>query len=257
MGRAVFAANGFEVVAPDPLPVAQMIVGRSVDHAIEVLPRLFNLCQSAQSVAIRLACGRQIGASDIDRLRADIAQEHKLRLGVLLPLRLGLPTDAVPQITPDLSLDEACKHSAVLAAVRDSFAPFEACAPAQTAETLVAARQAHAPIMQEAEKRFGRGPLWRVLARFCDLCTLALPAPRRVGGWAEVPAARGAYRVRAAVFEGKITAFDRRTPTDEMLQTGGVLAQSLSRVTSPERAQLVIDILDPCVPLELRQVSHA
>lgn len=257
MTHPLFASNGIEVVLPPALPIEKMIVGKPVDDAIEILPRVFNLCKASQSIAIRLACGRRVEQSEITALRDEIAREHELRLEVLLPAQLGLPPGKPARIGADMMLDEACENSPLLTAIRNRFEPFEACVSPDTPENTVAGRQEGAALMQETEQRFGRGPLWRVVARFCELSAMNLPKPRRSGGWVIVPAARGEYRIRAAVIEGRITAFERHTPTDDMLQAGGIFTQTLNGLRSARLAGLVIAVLDPCVPLQPRQVCDA
>lgn len=257
MTQTLLASNGIEVVLPPALPIDKMIIGKPVDDAIELLPRVFNLCKASQSIAIRLACGRQIEQADIDALETDIAREHQLRLEVLLPAKLGLPPCKPVHIEGVMSLDQACRKSTLLAAIREQFEPFEASVSPDTVENSVAGRQEKSALMLEAENRFGRGPLWRITARFCELSTMNLPMPRQKNGWCIVPAARGDYRVRATVINDKITAFERHTPTDDLLQESGVLAQTLNSLKSTQMAELVIDILDPCIPLQPRQVCHA
>ncbi len=257
MSRTLFAAHGVEVVAPPPFPIERLIIGKSVDHAIEILPRIFNLCKSAQTLAVKVACGRSIDDGEVQALHSDILREHKVWLQVLLPAKLGQEPSALPIVAPDMSLDDACVRAPLLQAIRQRFASGEAVVKAGRPENSVAARQANVPLMQEIEAQFGCGPLWRVAARFCEVYGDALPQPEVRNGWAQVPAARGAYRVRATVVEGKIATFVRHTPTDDMLQVGGAVSQSLTRLKTPDLAPLVIEILDPCVPLEVRQVHHA
>lgn len=257
MVRGAIAVRGIAVTLPPQLPIAQLLIGKPVDHAIDLVPRIFNLCRAAQSLAVRMACGLGYDDRDVAVLHREIVQEHRLRLGVLLPAKLGLPRAELPVIGPDMALDHALAAAPVLAALNARFAPFDAAVKHDPMENSVAARQAHHPIMQEAAARFGRGPLWRVLARFCEISAGGLPGPKRDGGWVSVPAARGTYRMRAAVIDGRITDFERRTPTDDMLQSGGVLEQSFGALKRPEDASLLVEVLDPCVPLEIRQVQDA
>ncbi len=86
-----------------------------------------------------------------------------------------------------------------------------------------------------------------------------LPAPRLRGGVAVVPAARGAYALRLTTAGGMVTGFARRTPTDHMLARGGALMQALA--TLPPglrgRAGQIVALHDPCVPVTVREASHA
>lgn len=273
---------GLRVSAPPALPLDQLVLGKPVVHVLETLPRIFNLCKTAQGVALRMACHLPVGAEDIQELHHEILRDHQMRLSVLLPAQLGIDGAALAPIPPDMGLDQALATSPLLAHLAKLFAPGEACVAAGP-ENSVADRQAECPVMQSAEARFGRGPLWRVLARYTELENPIFPTPvlepsdegdrdtgrdkgphkdgdaNRGGNWAVVPAARGSYRLRARVEAGKITAFARRTPTDDMLCPGGRVDQSLASLPRAKAAlaPLVLDILDPCVPLTLKEAQDA
>lgn len=164
----------------------------------------------------------------------------------------------------------------VLQALCAAFSPHQACAPElplvtpgmvmnlTPQENTVAARHAGHPLMKAIAQDNGRGPLWRATAVALDLESClngTLPVwTKRADGVAVVPAARGFYAVEAHVEEGRVRAFRRITPTDHLLATGGVLEQSLASLDRPADHPLVallIDILDPCTPLELQEVTHA
>ena len=78
-------------------------------------------------------------------------------------------------------------------------------------------------------------------------------------GTAVVPAARGFYAVRAQAQNGRVTELRRLTPTDHLLAPGGILAQSLATLPPEHRdlADLVVDIIDPCVPVRIKEVANA
>ena len=130
-------------------------------------------------------------------------------------------------------------------------------------ENSVAARHAAHPVMRHVETTHGRGPLWRVMGRAYDLeacLTDDLPkanAPQ--DGAALVPATRGLYAVTARHSGGRVTAFARVTPTDHLLAKGGMLDRTLATLPAEKHglAPLVMDILDPCSPIRLREVRHA
>lgn len=162
----------------------------------------------------------------------------------------------------------------VLVAIAQAFAAGEAVVeglPAPTAATAfapqplensVAARQARHPAMRAIEAQAGRGPLWRAAARLFDAAACLegrLPPAERVGeGRALVPAARGLYAVSARVVRGRVAAFARVTPTDHLLAPGGVMERSLAALDpGAGRAALLMDILDPCVPVGLTEARHA
>ncbi len=163
----------------------------------------------------------------------------------------------------------------VLAAVRACFAPFEAAAgslpmvsPATILQPLalensVAARQAHHPVMRALEASLGRGPLWRLTARAYDAQALMygdLPeGTSPATGIAITPAARGVYAISATLEQGIVTAFRRVTPTDHLTVRGGMLDRMLASLP-PQKAglaPLLLDILDPCCPLRLKEANHA
>ncbi|MBH1974430.1 MAG: hypothetical protein I8H94_05060 [Rhodobacteraceae bacterium] len=273
--------------APD-LPVAALVIGKPVEEAATLLPRLFNLCSGAQAMALRLALG--LPAPDPATLRTEILRDHLLKLCVLWPGFLGLPTtplppnwadpaplrhliwgDADPQDF-DLWLASGQGVAPVIAAIAQSFAPGEATAtlPLVTPETAlqnaamensVAARHASAPAMRAIEASHGRGPYWRAAGLIHDIAALlnAAPAVQMHQTIAIAPAARGAYAVQARALNGKVTAFARRTPTDHLCAPGGALQQSLNSLPAAKThlLPLLIDILAPCVPVQLPEVQHA
>ncbi|MCA1334142.1 hydrogenase expression/formation protein HupK [Pseudooceanicola marinus] len=123
-----------------------------------------------------------------------------------------------------------------------------------------AARHATHPAMAALEA-LGRGPLWRALGRAydtesalrCALPAIHCPAP----GTAIVPATRGAYAIRIAQKEGIVTEFERITPTCSLLAPGGVADRALASLPggAEDRAPLLLDILDPCTPVQL-EATH-
>lgn len=281
-------AGGLAMSRPAPLPIALMLQGRPVAEALDLLPRIFNLCRAAQAMALRLALG--LGAGDTTALRAEIRREHLAKLWLIWPGLLGLPpqplrADAWADVWADVWggavpddlagwLGAGRGAGPLLAAIARAFAPGEACArlplvtpqsafSAGPQENSVAARQAAHPLMRQAEHRFGRGPLWQALARVIEADALAkgdLPAITVLPcGTAIVPAARGAYAIRAEACEGMLTRFERRTPTDHLCAPGGGLEQALTALPLEKHplAPLVVDILSPCVPVAFREVADA
>ena len=261
------------VEAAPPLPVAALAVGRPVAEVAALLPRLFNLCRAAQGAAVRLALDLPAEGPGPEQ---EIARDHMLKLAVTLPARLGLPTlpmdraaliGGMPDTPRDFSRWLASGRGAapLLARIADLFAPGEATAqlPLVTPETALspqplenstAARQAEHPLMRYVAAAWGRGPMWRVLARLVDL-TAPLPAPRKIAiGTAIAPAARGIYAVAASQAGGIVTAFERRTPTDHLLAPGGVMDRCLASLPTLKRglAPLLLDILDPCCKVTLQ-----
>lgn len=273
--------------APD-LPVASLLIGKPVEEAAQLLPRLFNLCSGAQGMALRLALG--LPTPDAATLRREILRDHLLKLCVVWPGMLGLPATPLP---PDWADPAPLCHliwggsdpanfkdwlgsgqgvSAALRAIAQAFAPGEAVAalPLVSAETAlndaalensVAARHADAPAMRAIEASHGRGPYWRAAGLIHDIAALlnAPPAVKMHGATAIVPAARGAYAVRASAAAGVVTTFARRTPTDHLCAKDGVLQQSLNSLPAAKThlLPLLVDILAPCVPVQLPEVQHA
>ncbi|MCP1198365.1 hypothetical protein [Notoacmeibacter sp. MSK16QG-6] len=253
----------FEVVLPPQLPLERLILGKPIAEAAALLPRIFNLCRTAQSVAARLAFGLPLDDGAQADLKEEILKEHRLRLGVILPGKMGVTVGGIARVRPEMSLDQVCAldHSAPISTVRSDFAPHEAVTPVLSdgLENSVAGRNATAPLLAEVESRYGRGPLWRLLGRYVELSAPQIPEARMQEGWANVPAARGAYAVRARVLDGKVMTFERRTPTDALLAPDGILAHSLASLPKSKShlAGLLLDILDPCMPVSLRELGHA
>ncbi|HRK42670.1 MAG TPA: hypothetical protein PLH11_06500, partial [Gemmobacter sp.] len=130
------------------------------------------------------------------------------------------------------------------------------------AENSLATRHARHPRLLAAQAQ-GHGPLAHLMARVLDLEALALgqmPSPRRLpDGTALVPCSRGICALRLRVAGGIVTGFDRATPTDHLLMPGGLLAASLATLPADRAglAPLLVDILDPCIALQLEGVAHA
>lgn len=278
-------ARGLRVVAAPPLPLARLVEGRSVEEVAEVLPRLFNLCRVAQSVALRLALGLPVG--DTRALAVEIARDHALKLGVIWPARLGLAACADPRggvlggpFPQEAGAFETYLRgeagiAPLLRAVAARFGPQDGVCPAlpevspesvlaETAqENSVAARHLAHPVMRHVEAGHGRGPLWRLVARALDLEAAErgdLPAPRLIGeGAAVVPAARGLYAVQAEVWEGHVMRLRRVTPTDHLLAPGGIMECALASLPRSKHCEagLLVDLLDPCTPVTLKGGAHA
>lgn len=275
---------------PEPLPIAQMVIGKPAGVVATMLPRLFNLCRVAQAQAVGVALGLDTPAD----VATEILRDHLLKLFVTWPELLGLGSRPLPgnwsgdsegvlraifgpagePVSPvdfgDFLLSGQ-GVAPVLRAIDRSFGKDEAtCAllPLATPETIwstrpmensVAMRHANNPSMRAIETARGRGPLWRAAARVLDVAAVydkVIPAPYSPEpGVAVVSAARGAYGLKLKVDAGVVTDFARVTPTDTLIAPGGVLEQTLASI-DPARAglaALVIDILDPCVPIRLQQ----
>jgi hypothetical protein len=277
--------SGLRAVPAPPLPLAHLVEGRGVEEVAELVPRLFNLCREAQTVALRMALGLPL--ADHDALGAEIARDHALKLGVIWRLRLGLPAQAgqgADVLAGDFPGDAAAFArylqgeagiAPLLRAVAGRFGPGEGvCTPLPEAtpdsilavtaqENSIAARHLDHPVMRHVEAQYGRGPLWRVLARAIDLEAAVhgrLPSPRLTAeGVAVVPAARGLYAVRAEVRAGRVIRLERMTPTDHLLAPGGIMAQALASLPRARQALagLMVDLLDPCTPVTLEGHAHA
>ena len=277
---------------PAPLPVAELVLGKPVDEVCALIPRLFNLCQAAQAVAVRLALS--VPVDDTQDLRHEIKREHMLRLAVILPARLGLAPLGIPGRDAEVATGlfgakrfaetptafEAFLSSGegiapVLDTIRDAFDAGEAASGVlpclvddavfedAAMENSVAVRHPDHPVLRHVEDQYGRGPLWRAVARAVDLQAVLdgdLPEPRVTAqGVAMVPAARGTYAVSAQAQDGRVTQFRRATPTDHMLAPGGIMQRSLASlpVAKHDQAGLLVDILDPCRPLEVKGMVDA
>ena len=282
-----------------PLPVAGMITGMEAEAAAALLPRLFNLCRVAQSLAARMAFDLPLVAGQAEAIRQEVLREHLVKFCLKFPGHFGQGAQPLPEgwqegadrarevlfgstrrlpETPESFarfVDNRRGVGSVLARVRDCFSPGEAAgAPlpsvtpqnalsAAALESSVAGRQAHRPIMQQIEREFGRGPFWRATARAYDAqdCMDGL-LPKPVSperGVAVVPAARGTYAISARVVDGVVTSFRRITPTDHLLAEGGILDQTLASLPTKKNgmAPLLMDIVDPCMPVQLKEVAHA
>ena len=185
---------GFHLQLDDPLPIEKLVIGKPAEEVAELIPRVFNLCAAAQAEAVRLALGLPQIPLGRDQ---EIRREHRLRLAIILPTRLGmapLPPEraallaGMPEDANDLSgfenwLQSGRGAGAVLARVAALFAPGEACAdlPLMTEDFIwgtptsrmpvvdnsVAARQAAHPLIsrglpvKRTEMVQGSRPMYR------------------------------------------------------------------------------------------------
>ena len=254
-------------------PVAGLMLGRRVEEVARLLPALFGLCRSVQETALALALDQP--APDPAAMRRDMIRDHLAKLCLHLPRRLGLPVQPLPTGWAEggAALHQAVQGLAapVMAAVAQAFAPGEAVSqlPAMMepfaeipAENSLAIRHAGHPRLVAAQAQ-GHGPLAHLTARVLDLEALALgqmPTPRRLpDGTALVPCSRGVCALRLRVTGGIVTGFDRATPTDHLLMPGGLLAASLATLPADRAglAPLLVDILDPCIALQVEGAAHA
>ncbi len=267
---------------PAARPVSQLILGKPVEEAAALLPRLFNLCRTAQAIAARAAFGLAPQPDWQSALRAEILREHIVKLCLKWPAAVSraavpLPRDwmagsdaarvalfgpagQLPDTASGLDafLNQQDGIAPLLRAISQLFAPGQGCratlslATPDTVfavgalENSVAARRHVHPVMQAVAQRWGRGPLWSVLGVAYDLEAIFdgdMPPAMLATGCAVVPAARGLYAVRARVEKGCVVAFTRITPTDHLLAVGGALEQAL--------AALPADTADATAPLVL------
>lgn len=290
----ILAGPGAGVTCAPDLPVARMMLGRPVDEALALLPRLFSLCGVAQSIAFRLTLGLDPGPAEGQR--REILRDHVARLCLGWPALLGLPPVALPSgwqaggedlafaltggdMPGDLAglndwMGQGRGVAPVLAGIAAAFGPVgpevnlplvtpETALAAGAVENSVAARQAAHPLVAAVERDKGRGPFWHAVARLVDALAVAagdVPAPVVLpDGTATVAAARGTYALRAKAEAGRITEFVRRTPTDHLAAPGGSLANLMTAFAplTPAKATLLAGVLDPCVPVTVKEVADA
>lgn len=266
--------------ADAPLPVEALLLGKPLAEAAALLPRLFNLCGMAQGIAARLSLGLDATGDP----GPEIIRDHLSRLCVILPRAFALPPIPLPADSAALATLPApaglagwlagTAPAAALAAHLDrTFAPGIACTkplPTLPADPLAggghensaAGRQSGHPLLAHVEATRGRGPLWRYLGLIADLEAALdhrLPPPAVRDGIATAAAARGQYALRLTHAGGLVTGIARRTPTDHLLAPAGPLLQSLASLPTSLHglAPQVVALHDPCIPLSLREASHA
>lgn len=263
------------------MPVEKLVLGKTVEEAADLLPRLFNLCRTAQSLAARAAFGLPLEPDWQAALRQEILRDHVVKLCVKWPGLLGRTTTRLPAgwqaqedvlrarlFGPMRYLPESYSGfqrflkrndgiAPVLRGVRAWFVPHVGCRGAlpmavpvrmfdpQAQENSPAARRSGHTVLQAIAARYGRGPFWSAVAVAYDLeaiLTGALPEPHLRKGYAVVPAARGLYAIRAQVEEGRVRQFQRITPTDHLLCQGGALEQSVASLPA-QKAQALAPLL--------------
>lgn len=276
------ASHGWRIIRQPGPDLARLLIGRPVDEAAALLPRLFNLCRMAQGTAARLSLGLPV----TEGTSAEIIRDHLAHLYVILPRALRLdpapppnlqdrvalfgPTGRLPQdpaalhpwLASDCAMARLARQVERLFPVALGNLPRLPKAQGMTPgafENSPAARQADHPLLQALPW----GPLWRLLGRLCDLDAALdnrLPAPRRLAdGTAVVQAARGSYALRLTHAAGRITGLARLTPTDHQLAPGGALDTALGFLPTdrPDLARALVALHDPCIPVTVREVSHA
>jgi hypothetical protein len=291
----MFDGRAARVIVPAALPVSDLMKGRSPEEGADLLPRLFGICGAAQGLAMRLSLGLPVTDLHHKALRREMLRDHLAKLCLRWPALLGLSPIPFPSgwaNSADISkvlfggpapeghtgfkawLDGGRGVAPVISAIANAFGNGAAAtnlpladpdrAPGQTpVENSAAGRQARHPVMRSIEASKGRGPLWRATGRLFDavdcaadheMATTVLPDRTAL-----VPTARGYYAVRALTQGGLISEFERWTPTDHLCVPDGVLEQSLASLApaTPARIALLADILDPCVPVTVREVANA
>ncbi|MBN8631055.1 MAG: hydrogenase expression/formation protein HupK [Rhodobacterales bacterium] len=281
------------LVAPGSSAAEALLLGRSPEDAVEMLGRLFNLCRHAQEAAARLAFGLPLPA--IDGIRGEILRDTLFRLFIGLPRAMGHATVPLPvgwQDDPKRAalalfgpagrfpatwpafqdwLSSAAGLAPLVAALSGTFAPGEAAArtlPFASGDDLpcensAAMRHAGHPVMARIEADYGRGPLWRTVARMldADACFQGWqPVARLVApGLAEAPSARGLYRIGVSVRDGRVIAIRRRTPTDDFCHPDGAMVSALAALPIAKRhlAPLVVECFDPCMPWAVQEMADA
>lgn len=271
------------------MPVEALLLGRPVAEARQLLGRLFGLCRCAHLGALDLALG--LGAPDPADLAAEIRTDHLAQLFVHLPPLLGLAPQAPPRGDLDAALlggagerfaagdlagwlASAEGVSPLMRRIADAFPPGEADpglpplgrgAPPRPGAALnvPAARVATHPMLAEAARRHGHGPLWQALGLVADLLALAVPghlaARLAAPSCALVPAARGTYALTATASGGLLTGLDRLTPTDDLTAPSGAIERALARLAPSRRslAPLVVRLLNPCERFQVEEAAHA
>lgn len=281
--------SGLRPLRPAELPLGALVLGRPAAEVAALLPRLFNLCRTAQSLAAQMALGLSERA-DMDSLKAEVLRDHLFRFCVTLPPLLGMATrnpsgdpldllfGSVRGLPVDLGglrlwLDGGKGVAPIVSAIARAFGPLEAAVnlPVVTyatalsivpVENSAAARQARHPLLRSVAMRHGQGPLWRVLGMLADAEAAVagrLPPPSLTGGVARVPAARGCYALRITQSGGIVTGIDRVTPTDHLLAPDGALDRALAALPAKKRhlAPLVTALHDPCMAVRVEEARHA
>lgn len=281
----------YTVTTTPELQVGELLRGRTALDAAETLPRLFNLCRGAQELGARLALGLPTTPDLLQTAHEEAIRDHVLKLFIALPSRLdvGSPTlpqgwqsdaaavvhagfgpNGVPLRLADFRafLNGGLGLAPLLNAIQTRFANRMADTgpvPLVSVDTMfkkapvensVAGRHADHPIMAQIAESYGHGPLWRTMGRVIDL-TRPYPAPRRTAFGTIVSAPRGDYGLRIGTSNGHVTDLTRITPTDHLLARGGILDRSLATLTDSGLAPLLLDILDPCIPVTVQEADHA
>ncbi|NHB77775.1 HupK protein [Rhodobacter calidifons] len=285
--RITQGAAGWQIDRQSGPDLAAHLVGRAVEEAAVLLPRLFNLCRMAQATAAEVALGLP-HATDTG---AEVIRDHLARIFVTLRRAFELPplrpdpaevpgaAGRLPATLNELSawLASPLPAADLGRAVARSFPrglgavpplPQPQGAAMGAFENAPAGRQAGHPLLRAVEADQGRSPLWRYLGMLVDLEAArdgALPPPRRLpDGTAVVQAARGAYALRLGQAGGRVTSVLRITPTDHQLAPGGALSLALASLPGdrPDLAARLVALHDPCIPVTVApvtvaEVSHA
>ena len=281
----------YTVTTTPELPVGELLRGRTALDAAETLPRLFNLCRGAQELGARLALGLPTTPDLMQAAHQEAIRDHTLKLFIALPSRLNIGSPTLPQgwqsdaaaiiragfgpngVPRRLADFRAFMTSGdgiapLLSTIQTTFANRMADTgpvPLVSVDTMfkkapvensVAGRHTDHPLMIQIAESYGYGPLWRTMGRVIDL-TRPYPSPRRTAFGTIVSAPRGDYGLRIGISNGHVADLTRITPTDHLLTKGGVLDRSLATLTDAGLAPLLLDILDPCIPVTVQEADHA
>lgn len=267
--------------------MAALLRGKTAEEAVELMPRLFNLCRAAQETGVRTALGLDVSPTLMAEARAEMVRDHVLKLCITVPQKLGFSPVALPA---GWQKDEALARRAifgddgwpkdfnaflrsglgvapVLTAVREAFGTWADTGPLPTptpdnmfkrkpVENSPAGRNASRKLMHEIAASDGHGPLWRLVGRLFDL-TLPMTPPRLTAHGAIACAPRGAYALRVTTVGDRVADVVRITPTDHLLAQGGALERSLDNLPDAGLVPLLLDILDPCSPVTVKEAPHA
>ena len=108
---------------PKPLPLADLLFGKSPDEASRFIPLVYNICAAAQELAARSALGLDLHEESYARVAEEMLRDHVLKLSTIWPVAMGETAcrDALPLVGRALGDPQAAKglKDAVLGVGRD------------------------------------------------------------------------------------------------------------------------------------------
>lgn len=270
---------------PKSLDKSIILLGKSKDEVLRLLPLIFNLCPTAHKAAATLAMGESVGEVANSMLAQEILREHLMVIFRDLPLGFGLEIarDALMGIhNLDITRLEKIENDLFQMPAHGFLTTPHEMGNGAFALTLlekigqietdaIELANDNDPTYYARANAFGDNPfigayddiLSRFWARLWEIANLILALKNNVfppmfgidnkGAW--VWAARGELRHFYEFENGKVSKCQIITPTNRILGEGRTLANALESALKSHDAKaafaLTLSTFDPCIETQI------